>query len=115
MRLVATLALACLAGCATTPMELREANVRAEFQSSSAPFTAISCAARRIENYRPYVVSIREAQAKGAYEASVISGAILYAMVDATPSGQGSVLAVWSNPMTLEQYVKEFRDAISGC
>ena len=121
MRRVATLALACLAaglfaGCASSPTQVREANLRTEVASSNPPFTTINCVARKSEEGRNgMVASIRETATRDRYEAAIRILDNTVAVIEAAPAASGSRLTVWRNPMILDPANASLMANVTSC
>ena len=121
MRRVARLALACLAaglsgGCATSPTQVREANLRTVVASNNPPFTAINCIARRSEEGRSgLVASIRETAAGGRYETAIRNLDNTVAVIEAAPAASGSTLTVWRHPETLDPAAASLMANVKAC
>ncbi len=121
MRPAASLALACLAaglfgGCASTPMQVREANLRTEVASNNPPYTAIHCVARKSEEARSgMVASIRETGTRERYEAALRILDDTVAVIEAAPATRGSTLTVWLHPRILPPAAADFMAKLKGC
>ena len=121
MRRVARLALACLAaglsgGCATSPTQVREANLRTVVASDNPPFTAIQCVARKSEEGRSgMVASIRETAVRGRYEVAIRVLDNTVAVIEAAPAASGSTLTVWRHPMTMDPAEAKLMTIVKGC
>ncbi len=121
MRPAAILALAFLAagtiaGCTSTPLQVREAGPSTQVASHNAPYAAINCAARKVEQGRSgLVASIREAGTRDRYEAAVRELADTVAVIEAAPAPGGSTLSVWLHPRILPPAAADFMATLKGC
>jgi starvation-inducible outer membrane lipoprotein len=121
MRPAATLALAILAagmisGCASTPMQVREARPSTQAASKNPPYVAINCAARNVEQGRSgMVASIRETGMRDRYEVAVRELDDTVAVVEAAPAPGGSTLTVWLHPRILPPAAADFMAKLKGC
>jgi hypothetical protein len=115
------LALACLtaalfAGCALTPTQVRDVNLRTEVASNNPPFTAVNCIARKLDQARSGMIpKIREtgAPARYAVEVWILDNTI--AVIEAAPAASGSTLTVWRHPKVLEPAVADLMAKVDGC
>lgn len=121
MRTAAILALAFLSagmisGCASTPMQVREASPPAQVASNNPPYGAIHCAARKVEEGRSgMVASIRETGTRDRYEAAVRELDDTVAVLEAAPAPGGSTLTVWLHPRILPAAAADFLAKLKGC
>lgn len=104
MRYLALLLL--LAGCASSPAELRESGTKMEVASKQEPLAAAHCMARNVEPMwfgilQRASVTLRPGLA-GGYEVVTVlneySGTIGYALVEPAPGG--SRITAWRRPST---------------
>lgn len=104
MRLAVTLALAflvaaALAGCTSTPQNLREGSTRTDHQLKLPPAQAAGCFARNTENNNRFLTATTRALPGDKWEIVVrapeapILGAIY--LVEIEPSGTGSRASIW--------------------
>lgn len=93
MRKLAVCAVALLAGCISTPQELRNDGERTVFRLKLAPDQAAGCVARNIENARHYQTTIRPMG--DAREIIMRSGPHNLAVIEIAPAQSGSQATVW--------------------
>lgn len=103
MRLIAAIALACLAGCAHTPQELRTEVEPERFSSTRSPFDASLCLTRNAEEYRPFVDAVflaqqRPGRSPGSFEVILSNQGIVRAVADVIPTPSGSAISIWLTP-----------------
>lgn len=117
MRLAAAaLALACLAGCATTPVEIRAAGRTVQVSSTSQPFAAANCAARNIEQGDPNLLaSIRESDRSGSFEVIVRVEHKAVAVIESSPNSNGALLTMWNRPDHSDAFVAKQIAALKRC
>jgi hypothetical protein len=116
-RLVVTLALACLAGCASTASEIRQSGRTVEWQSKAPPASATSCVSRRSEEVDPNLIGgvVREGNAPGSFEATIRVSHVAVAVVEARPSATGSIVKMWNRSDQSDAFVEKLRSAMKGC
>jgi hypothetical protein len=102
-QVAAVLGLACLAGCAYNPVELRQAGERHTYQSQRAPRDAAQCLARNAEEYIPAEKRLqgewRDGRAPGSMEVLVRNQGNTFIVADIRPSASGSEIVLWQNPV----------------
>jgi hypothetical protein len=120
MRVVVTLALACLAGCATlTPAELVEQGYRYDFGSSKSARDAALCVAKNMENFPGggITASMRERETPGTWQIlwTAPSHALNLGVIFVDPAAQGSRITMHLNPGIRSQYDQRAKDFSQGC
>jgi hypothetical protein len=111
-----------LAGCAMSPVDLREEGRRAESESSKSPREATQCITRNAETYKPlgalgaaFTAYWRESLKPGSFEVLVphpAQGKGYLLIADISPRDSGSQITTWLNP----NFVFSMDDAvIAGC
>ena len=99
MRFFAVLALACLAGCASTPQDLRGTGVRTDHTLTLPVDQAAGCLARNTENNSWLYAATTRPMPGGIFEVIVrmpeapIFGAMY--LIEVTPAGTSSKASIW--------------------
>lgn len=122
MRFVATLALACLAGCVTTAAEVREEGARTVHKLQMPPEQAAGCLARNADQFPMggFLSQVRALPRKGEYEVVVtIDGGLgpnaLFVM-EVVPDGPGSSMQLWAYRFLMQSREDAFRaHVVRGC
>lgn len=92
---IAAIALLALAGCASTPSELRTDGARRDFTLSMSPAQAAACLARNAENAASGVTTaVRIGATSGTHEVVVSRGEPI-AVADVTPADRGARATIW--------------------
>lgn len=119
MRLAAVLALACLAGCATTPEELQKDGHRYEFQSAKTSREAAMCVARNMENdpAGSVNISMRERETPGTWQIlwTVPSHGMTLGLILIDPAQGGALIKMFLTNGPKGQYDLRAAQFSNGC
>lgn len=116
MKYAVIIAAALLAGCASTPDDVRQAGTRFELRSQRAPADALGCIARNAERRSgEWAAHVRPGEALGTHELIVRSPAVLF-VAEATPAGPGSsILLTVSNTAVIGFHKALADEMMAGC
>lgn len=111
-----TLLVLVLAGCAMSPLELREEGERLEFTSTAAPRDIAQCIARNADNYKPsawlagpFPANAREGFKAGSFEVVVQhpAGHGFVMVADVRPHLGGALVSTWLTPYLIDRDMPE--------
>lgn len=110
-----------VAGCALTPIEMREKGTRTEHTMTQPPLSAASCVARNIEEIRktyPLFVTITNVRAgRRPDETELIAQTpdLIQMLAEFRPDGTGAKATAWQHPHMFEHFDRAFMGAFQGC